>query len=93
MFSKNGRSEQHLWFPRYIPKGEINLYLTKFVPAAVRASVSGVVDTGLFWDSMQEPLPQLSRLPKRYKECVTNSTDMERSNLKTGAIIQETLTV
>ena len=29
---------------------------------------------------MQVPLPQLSRSAKRYKECVTNSADVERSN-------------
>lgn len=63
-----------------IPKKEIHLYFTKFGPAAVKASDSGVIDTDLFWDSMQVPLPQLSRLAKRYKECVTNSADVERSN-------------
>ena len=47
---------------------------------SVKASVSGVIDTDLFWHSMQEPLPQLSRLAKRYKDCVTNSADVERSN-------------
>ncbi|KAM3616509.1 uncharacterized protein V6R79_019148 [Siganus canaliculatus] len=44
-----------------------------------QASVSGVIDSNLFWDSMKEPLPQLSRLANRYKDCVTNS-DVERSN-------------
>lgn len=63
-----------------IPKKEIHLYFTKFGPAAVKASDSGVIDTDLFWDSMQVPLSQLSRLAKRYKECVTNSADVERSN-------------
>ena len=63
-----------------VPKEEITLYFTKFGPAAVKASVSGKVDTDLFWDSMREPLPQLSRLAKRYKDCVCNSADVERSN-------------
>ena len=63
-----------------VPKEEIHLYFTKFGPTAVKASVSGVIDTDLFWHSMQEPLPQLSRLAKRYKDCVTNSADVERSN-------------
>lgn len=57
-----------------IPKEEINLYFTKFAPAAVKAS-SGITDTDLFWDSMQEPLPQLSKLAKRYKDCVTKRSN------------------
>lgn len=39
-------------------------------PAALRASVCGVVDLDVFWDGLQE----------RYKDIIVNSADAERSN-------------
>ncbi|CAL8383088.1 unnamed protein product [Arctogadus glacialis] len=49
-------------------------------PAALRAAPSGVVDLDVFWDGVQERLPGLSSLAKRYKDAVSNSADAARSN-------------
>lgn len=49
-------------------------------PAALRASACGVVDLDVFWDGLQERLPILSVLAKRYKDVIVNSADAERSN-------------
>ncbi|KAL1277093.1 hypothetical protein QQF64_023766 [Cirrhinus molitorella] len=49
-------------------------------PAALRAAPSGVVDLDMFWDGLQERLPVLSSLAKRYKDAVSNSADAECSN-------------
>ncbi|XP_077065578.1 uncharacterized protein LOC143718361 [Siphateles boraxobius] len=52
----------------------------KLSPAALRASACGVVDLDVFWDGLQERLPVLSVLAKRYKDVIVNSADAERSN-------------
>ena len=49
-------------------------------PAVLRAAPSGVVDLDVFWDGVQERLPGLSSLAKRYKDAVSNSAGAGRTN-------------
>ncbi|KAK7881121.1 hypothetical protein WMY93_029530 [Mugilogobius chulae] len=63
-----------------VPEEEMNLYFTHLGPAALKASACGVVNLDVFWDGLQERLPVLSSLAKRYKDAVINSADAERSN-------------
>ena len=63
-----------------VPKDELDAYFIHLGPAALRASACGVVDLDVFWDGLQERLPHLSVLAKRYKSVIVNSADAERSN-------------
>ena len=63
-----------------VPKDELDAYFIHLGPATLRASASGVVDLDVFWDGLQERLPHLSVLAKRYKSVIVNSADAERSN-------------
>lgn len=63
-----------------VSKDEIDAYFTHLGPAALRASACGVVDLDVFWDGLQERLPVLSILAKRYKDVIISSADAERSN-------------
>lgn len=63
-----------------VPGDEFDSYFKTVGPAALRAATSGVVDLDVFWDGLQERLPVLSSLAKRYKDAVSNSADAERSN-------------
>lgn len=63
-----------------VPKDELDAYFIHLGPAALRASACGVVDLDVFWDGLQERLPVLSALAKRYKDVIVNSADAERSN-------------
>ncbi|TDH05603.1 hypothetical protein EPR50_G00124200 [Perca flavescens] len=63
-----------------VQSDEFDSYFKTLGPAAFRAAPSGVVDLDVFWDGLQERLPVLSSLAKRYKDAVSNSADAERSN-------------
>ncbi|KAL7394851.1 hypothetical protein ABVT39_005418 [Epinephelus coioides] len=63
-----------------VPNAELHSYLQDLGPAALRAASCGVVDLDVLWDGLQERLPVLSTLAKRYKDAVCNSADAERSN-------------
>ena len=63
-----------------VQSDEFDSYFKTLGPAALRAARSGVVDLDVFWDGLQERLPLLTSLAKRYKDAVLNSADIERSN-------------
>ena len=63
-----------------IPAEEFKAYFEIHGPAAVTASVSGVVNLDLFWKGVQDLLPNFSRIALIYKDIVTSSADAERSN-------------
>ena len=63
-----------------VPNDEFDTYFYHLGPAALRASVCGVVDLDVFWDGLQERLPVLSVSAKRYKDVIINSADVNRSN-------------
>ena len=59
---------------------EFNLYVNIYGPAAVNASVSGIIDLDLFWSGMGDKIPNFSKIAMAYKDLVTSSADAERSN-------------
>ncbi|KAK7160619.1 hypothetical protein R3I93_008313 [Phoxinus phoxinus] len=63
-----------------VPTDELDAYFIHLGPAALRASARGVVYLDVFWDGLQERMPVLSVLAKRYKDVIVNSADAERSN-------------
>lgn len=63
-----------------VPQDELDAYISRLGPAALKASACGVVDLDVFWNGLQERLPVLSGLAKRYKDVIINSADAERSN-------------
>ncbi len=63
-----------------VPDQEFRAYVEIHGPAAVAASVSGLVDLDLFWIGIQDILPNLSRIAIIYKDVVTSTADAERSN-------------
>ena len=62
-----------------VQSDEFGSYFKTLGPAALRAAPSGVVDLDVLWDGVQERLPGLTSLAKRYKHAVSNSADAERS--------------
>lgn len=59
---------------------EWSLYFDVLAPEAVRSSVCGIIDTDTFWVGQMERLPMLAKIAIAYKDAVTNSAQVERSN-------------
>lgn len=57
---------------------ELRLYFEHVGPEAVQASVSGMIDTDLFWLGRADCILVLSQLVAVYKDCVTSFADAER---------------
>ncbi|XP_017281833.1 uncharacterized protein LOC108241875 [Kryptolebias marmoratus] len=63
-----------------VPQKEMDTCFTQLGPTALRASTYGMMDLDVFWGGLQERLPVLSALARRYKNVIINSADAERSN-------------
>ena len=63
-----------------VTSAEFERYYDTIGPEAVQSSVCGVVDLDLFWNGLCDRLPKLSAVACAYKDVVTSSADVERSN-------------
>lgn len=63
-----------------VPQDELDTYLNHLGPSPLKAPVCGVVHLDVFQNGLQERLPVLCYLAKRYKDVIVNSADAERSN-------------
>lgn len=52
----NDDVSSYMYIPSFsaVPKEELNAYFIRLGPAAVRASVSGLVDLDVFWDGLNQ---------------------------------------
>lgn len=55
-----------------VPQDELDAYLHHLGSSALKASVCGVVDLDVFQNRLQERLPVLCSLAKRYKHVIVN---------------------
>ena len=63
-----------------IPADELVLYKEKITLEAVRTGPPLGPDLSTFWTAVQDRVPQLSQLARKYALAVTISADAERSS-------------